>query len=86
MAHPELKFALDELKRELAMRKAVYPRQVASGKLTPAVADRQTRRLQFAADTLSDLQDLLNTASLQSIRDLVQRLHQENLALGKAAR
>jgi len=45
-----------EIERELGQRARVYPRLIASKKLSPDAADRQNRRLQAAAATLRRLQ------------------------------
>lgn len=41
-----------EVGREIGMRKGVYPKWVASGKLTQAVADRQIACMEAAYATL----------------------------------
>lgn len=43
---------LEELKRELAMRVQVYPRQVSTGKMRQSEADYHTARLVASIDTL----------------------------------
>ena len=47
---------IQELQRELRMRDRVYPRWIASGKLTDADAGRQLARLRAAISTLVQLQ------------------------------
>jgi len=49
---PGLVDQIAEVRRELALRKAVYPGFIARGKLTQTVADRSMERLQAAHDTL----------------------------------
>lgn len=41
--------------RELGMRARVYPRWVASGKMTQAAADKETAAMQAVLDTLTAL-------------------------------
>ncbi len=43
------------VKREVAMRKRVYPRWIATGKMTKEDADRQTATMEAVAATLEDL-------------------------------
>lgn len=45
---------ITEVERELALRAAVYPRWVASGKLKQSTADEQVRRLRAVLDVLLD--------------------------------
>lgn len=45
-----------ELKRELAMRTGAYPKFIAAGRLTPAMAERQMARMTAALHTLMALQ------------------------------
>lgn len=48
---------LNEIRRELAQRRRVYPRLVADGRLPQAQADRQTRVLEaIARDYEADLE------------------------------
>ena len=47
---------IDEVKRELAKRADVYPRQVNSGKMKQSLADYQTVRMQAVLRTLEWLQ------------------------------
>ena len=47
---------IDEVKRELAKRDEVYPRQVQSGKIRQSVADYQTQRMLAVLKTLEWLQ------------------------------
>lgn len=46
------------LKRELAMRRAVYPRQVASGRLNP---DKAARELELMEAIVADYERLAST-------------------------
>lgn len=43
---------IEEVEREIALRKSVYPRLVASGKMRESVAELHTQRMQAVADTL----------------------------------
>lgn len=52
-----------EVRRELALRKNVYPKWVASGRMKQAEADRSLERMQAVHDTLTGL-----TASVSSQR------------------
>jgi hypothetical protein len=45
-----------EVKREIAMRKRVYPRWVAQGKMDKALADKKLAIMEAALATLEDLQ------------------------------
>lgn len=40
--------AIVELKREIAMRKAVYPKWIAAGRLTSSIADQRMRGINRA--------------------------------------
>lgn len=42
-------------RRELGMRRRVYPRQVASGRMTQAAADHEIACMQAIVDTLAGL-------------------------------
>jgi hypothetical protein len=42
--------------RELRLRLHVYPRRVANGQMTQALADRETRAMEDIAETLRGLQ------------------------------
>lgn len=42
--------------REVAMRRRVYPRRVADGKMTQAQADTELQAMQAVADTLRQVQ------------------------------
>ena len=46
---------IQELEREVALRKRVYPRWVAAGKMTKAKADRQIAVMQSAVERLKEL-------------------------------
>ena len=50
-----------ELKRESTMRKTVYPRLIASGKVTEANAIKQTLRLNAAIKVLVSLKEYLSS-------------------------
>jgi hypothetical protein len=52
----DLKQQIDEVQRELALRKNVYPRLVASGKMTQEDADMHCERLRAVLATLEWLQ------------------------------
>lgn len=45
------------VRRELAMRKNVYPKWVASGRMKPEAADHEINCMQAVHDTLSALRD-----------------------------
>lgn len=45
-----------EVKREIAMRKRVYPRWVTQGKMDKALADKKLAIMEAALATLEDLQ------------------------------
>ena len=47
---------IDEVKRELAKRYEVYPRQVQTGKLRQSIADFQVERMRAVLKTLEWLQ------------------------------
>lgn len=44
-------------RREVAYRERVYPRLVAAGKMTQALADRELAAMQAIVETLADLVD-----------------------------
>ena len=44
------------VRREIGMRKGVYPRWVASGKIKQDAADREIERMEAVLKTLMDLQ------------------------------
>lgn len=46
---------IEEVKYELAQRKRVYARRVADMKMTQALADRHTRRMEAVLATLEGL-------------------------------
>ena len=46
---------LAEVRREIALRKNVYPKWVAAGRLKPAAAARQIEAMQAVHDTLARL-------------------------------
>lgn len=48
---------IDEIERELKMRRDVYPRWVSSGKIRQSIADYQVARLEAAKATLEWLRD-----------------------------
>lgn len=48
----ELDAQLDELERELAMRRKWYPKWVEDGRMTQVAADRQMKRMQDAKETV----------------------------------
>jgi hypothetical protein len=54
-------FTLDEqircVRRELALRKNVYPKWIESGRMKPEVADHEISCLKAVHDTLSRLQE-----------------------------
>lgn len=52
-----IRYALDELERERAMRVYVFPRLKSSGKLTEAEAAIRLERLSFAMQVLQTLLD-----------------------------
>lgn len=43
-----------EAEREVAMRRSVYPHQVAAGKFKPDIAERRIAMMQAIADVLRD--------------------------------
>lgn len=45
-----------ELKRELAMRKQVYPKQISSGQLTSGTANKQYKTMKAVLTTLMALE------------------------------
>lgn len=49
---------IEELSREAKMRRRVYPRFVADGKMTQAKADRQIAVLESAVESLHRLKGL----------------------------
>lgn len=53
MTKVSLNQQIDEIDRELAQRRDVYPRLVATGKLRESIAAYQTKRLEAARDTLA---------------------------------
>lgn len=53
-----LKAQIAELRRELTVRRRVFPQWVASGKLDQAEADRRCDRLEAAIASLYELQAL----------------------------
>lgn len=55
MTTPTLHEQIAEIKRELYMRRSVYPKLIARRKLTQREADEQNRRLEAALQTLEDL-------------------------------
>lgn len=44
------------VKREIAMRRSVYPRWVESGKMKQAKADEETRAMEAVLETLQGLE------------------------------
>lgn len=56
---------IDEIEREIAMRKSVYPRQVASRALRQSVAEFQLARIEAVHKTLLWLRD--NEAEIRQI-------------------
>ena len=71
---PDIDDAIAELERELAVRKNVYPKWVATGRLKADTADRQLARLMLALDNLRDIAALTveDYAAIHAIR---QRQH-----------
>jgi len=63
-----------EVGRELGIRRNVYPKFVASGRLTQAEADRHIARLEAAYQTLKGLE--------QAIRPIVERVVKEVSVFG----
>ena len=49
---PTLDEQIAAVEREIEMRKYVYPRRVAEGKMTTALADRETTRMRAVLATL----------------------------------
>lgn len=63
MAHePTLEEQIEEVERELAIRERVYPRWINASKpkISPAVADKQMKRMRAVRDSLIRLRDLRN--------------------------
>jgi len=62
---------LDELERELKMRRRMYPRWVADGKMAQATADRQIRLMEGAKETvrLARVDAMMRGPSGQRISD-----------------
>jgi len=56
---------IQEVKRELAMRAVVYPRQVARGGLKAEAAATHKRRMEAALETLEYLASLRFTAAVK---------------------
>lgn len=56
-----------EVRREVGMRRRVYPRLVAGEKLTQAKADAQIERMEAAAATLERLRDAEAEAATPSL-------------------
>ena len=54
---------LDELlaciEREVKLRRRVYPRRVADGRMTQALAEKEIRRMENVADYLRDQKEKL---------------------------
>lgn len=46
---------LQSVRREVAMRKRVYPRWIASGKMTPELAAREIAAMQAVEHTIAEL-------------------------------
>lgn len=44
------------VKRELGLRRSVYPKRVAEGRMTQAMADDENQAMQAVLKTLEDLQ------------------------------
>lgn len=63
-----LRDQLDCARRELAMRRNVYPKWVSSGKMTPAKADHELRAMEAIAATLERVMEL-NEAGLAWIAE-----------------
>lgn len=51
------------VERELAMRRTVYPRRVASGHMTQTLADRETGRMEAVLRSLVDLEKIRTARS-----------------------
>ncbi len=56
MDTPTIAEQIASVERELGMRKRVYPRWVANGKLNQAAADLEMRRMEAVRDTLKRAQ------------------------------
>jgi hypothetical protein len=56
MTTPDLTEQIACVQRELALRKPVYPKRVAAGKMKPQTADRETAAMQAVLDTLTALE------------------------------
>lgn len=56
MNKPGLDEQISEVKREISLREALYPRWVNSGKLTQIKADRQIALMQAVLATLLEVQ------------------------------
>ncbi len=54
----ELDGQLDELERELQMRRRMYPQWVAADRLSQATADRQMKRMEAAKETVRQVRVL----------------------------
>jgi hypothetical protein len=54
-----IKEQIAEVARELAIRRAVYPKWVASGKLKQAACDQQITRMEAALETLKCVESTL---------------------------
>jgi hypothetical protein len=57
--HP-LRIQIEEVEREIRMRRSVYPRQVAKGKLRQGEADELIKRMESVLATLRWAKDQLN--------------------------
>lgn len=51
--------ALEEIEREAGVRRGVYPRWIATGKITASVADERQRRMGNAAKILKQVVNTL---------------------------
>jgi hypothetical protein len=60
MSEVSLREQIEEVERELALRKRVYAGQVYTGKMRQSVADYHMNRMQAVRDTLTRLQEKAN--------------------------
>ena len=53
----DLRAQIKEVEREMKQRAKVYPRLIESGRLSPAVAERQTDAMRAVLETLQGLEN-----------------------------
>ena len=74
MTAPTLTEQIAELKREIALRKNVYPKWVASGRMKQAEADRALARMSAACSTLEWLEKVDGSGEWRAVISFINRV------------